>query len=121
MSHDLLLEKCYQVSSIADDKFHHPCPCDLYKNCTNRDWKSKYACCGSVEVIAQNTLPPEIPAASSIPPELQEGTQKPLDIPVKDIETIPHSTIFQESSTVTPASFKGSLQNNLSIRPSRHT
>ena len=110
----------------------------MFKNCTNRDWKSKYACCGSVEDIGQrgknildptlpssitidNTLPPEIHADSSIPPEFQEGTQKPLDRSVKDIETIPHSTIFQESSTVTPASFKGSLQNHLSIRPSRHT
>ena len=99
----------------------------MFKNCTNRDWKSKYACCGSVEDIGQRgknirenldstlppsitidkTLSPEIPADSSIPSEFQEGTQKPLDSRVKDIETIPHSSIFQESLTVTPASFKG--------------
>ena len=112
----------------------------MFKNCTNRDWKSKYACCGPVEDngpldkflhknldptlppgTTENTLPPDIPADSSISSEIQEGTQIPLDGPVKDIETIPHPTIIEESLTVTQASFKGSLQNHLSIRPSRHT
>ena len=113
----------------------------MFKNCTDRDWKSKYACCVPLEensqrdkvfhenedatlppgITTDNTSPPEIPPDSSISSEVQEGTQKPLDSPVKDIETIPHSSIFQESLTVTPASFKGSLQNHLSIRPSRHT
>ena len=72
-------------------------------------------------ITIDNAIPPKIHTDTSILPEIHEGSQIPLDSPEKDIETIPHPTIFEESLTVTQASFKGSLQNHLSIRPSRHT